>query len=93
MVFSLLIYVSVLLCLIASVNGDMIFIWSLLCIFLFPYLLYYDVDVRLNICLCIIIKDIRFTYLILQELLLLEDDVKALEEMYPQGEKVINRSL
>lgn len=26
----------------------------------------------------------------LQELLLLEDDVKALEEMYPQGEKVIS---
>lgn len=26
----------------------------------------------------------------IQELLLLEDDVKALEEMYPQGEKVIN---
>lgn len=25
----------------------------------------------------------------MQELLLLEDDVKALEEMYPQGEKVI----
>lgn len=26
---------------------------------------------------------------IFQELLLLEDDVKALEEMYPQGEKVM----
>lgn len=25
----------------------------------------------------------------LQELLFLEDDVKALEEMYPQGEKVM----
>lgn len=27
--------------------------------------------------------------LILQELLLLEEDVRALEEMYPQGEKVM----
>lgn len=26
----------------------------------------------------------------MQELLLLEEDVKALEEMYPQGEKVMN---
>lgn len=28
----------------------------------------------------------------MQELLLLEEDVKALEEMYPQGEKVIDRT-
>lgn len=28
----------------------------------------------------------------MQELLLLEEDVKALEEMYPQGEKVIDQT-
>lgn len=32
------------------------------------------------------------TFFDLQEVLLLEEDVKALEEMYPQGEKVINKT-
>lgn len=31
----------------------------------------------------------RNAFLIFQELLLLEEDVKNLEEMYPQGEKVM----
>lgn len=42
-------------------------------------------EILVSLCVNMIFVQLYFT---LQEVLLLEEDVKALEEMYPQGEKV-----
>lgn len=38
---------------------------------------------------CVVARIMCLTNLIFQELFQLEEDVKLLEEMYPQGEKVV----